>query len=742
MPGIFDDDDSLTEFDMDDVKRRVENGVAETEDEGKPQADVVDPESAPIGENGLQLLKQLGQSFSKLVSPLSNEGDLLDDSFSEMSDSETTEIAKMNTSKEYLSYLESLFKSFEPLLKDQKYKTSKLNNQQEELSIGVLNIIEHNRAAFELELFERMNFLLSDINELIDKKLHLAEDATDYDWLIPFEVMVNVLNLLNFLYFSSREEKTSLLILWCNRADIEPSESLGKEMLSNDDYCLRPDFWRVYIKKLAMRGQFSKACDAIVDGMQKIDSDWKPIMGDVVHLLSDYDVVNFSQDNTAFLDWKQKTCALRDYLAETSFNSDATQAMHQIREVVEILSGSSHAILHNSTTWYECLLAMFLFQMPDVAEIPSYYSLALSEFAHDREHVRDWEIICMDLLEGKFLQMINALVILDKPTSTYVAVLCDTINLFQEYDAVLTLSNDASENMTIPDFLLKDLALNLLTAQETCAMGIGLWVLLKYPETRQVLTETLPRFEIRTNDDLEWCLSVCSMMRLPATSSQVLINRARRCEEEGLQLESLTYYSKAGALKQVRNKCWLIFENALIEGKEFSEDIINKIIRGELLGDDEIVLDQAVRQCLAPYAVLIQYYDLKGCQKDTLALQHLMRLMDFPHLPAKYFSLLIAQFLPFVLSHENHFTSQEICAVIQMINRFERECQEGSENLKEAHDLYLFAKSEKYLQTVSDTDWRRSVMAMGRELPDSCENLNLVLRKELNNRVAKNFLTI
>ncbi|KAH3667152.1 hypothetical protein OGAPHI_002801 [Ogataea philodendri] len=562
--------------------------------------------------------------------------------------------SNMDTSEEYVQFLTTIYHTFEPLLTNQAYKH--FSEDDEESNFGVLSQIQENIKEKKQTLQSIMSIVINSLKDLISTK-SINDPNFQETFIFNYEEILNVLNLLNAVYFSNEEERIALLSVWINRADIQPDDGLAEEVLSFENPYRNLLFWSSYVKKLLLRGLFKESLDALDQSnwknLKTEDLNLFNIITDFKKLLETYDMLRFSADAKEFLIWKQSMVQLRERAASTSFVEAGIAA--EIQELLNITSASSSAILDAADTWYEALFAHYLYQLPSLELLDEYMQVSIDR--HPPETVQSWETMCIELLQGKMLSVITSIEMLDKSIATFTSVLMVSAGLLKGYLSVISFT-EATLSATI-DQMLEDLAFSYLTHRELFPIGIGILIMVNNSNSREVVSELLPRYQITNNDDFEWCLSICAKLKLRQTAVKIYLIQGSKLAAIGYLYEALYCYTEAGDYVKLTQLVWSIFEKLLVG------DLQDSTLTAKIRSNE--ILEPALRQAVSPLAVLDQFLQ----QKDTVKFKPLFQLFDFTYLPKHYKMGLIMLLEPYL--GKRLLSVDELVEFIRVLNQFEKE---------------------------------------------------------------------
>lgn len=600
-------------------------------------------------------------------------------------------IPQLDQSSEYRSFLNNLYKDFEPLLKNKKYKHYLEPENDEYMQIGVVSTIKHNREERQLFLRKLMSFTLSYLQTLIKEKMNSDFGNFSDQWVVNYEEIINVLYLLNALHFGNDDESIVLFQQWIERIDIQPDDELLASVFQGSDKPYQnPAFWSVYVKKLLLRCSFSQLVNDLkvsqYEELKDSDSELFLLIEDLISLIESYDPVLFSSDVSAFLRWKKVAVELRE--AANNVNAKNVMIHSELLELLSILAGSSQTIDDSSSSWYECFLGHFLYQMPSKKLIPEYIENALQIDTYEKplDGIESWDSICVELFRGKYLTVIASLEALDKSIGTFIAVLVEAAGLLDRYskdidaDDVIDktiASRGISSNI---DRMVEDLALTYLNSQELFAIGVGILVSVGSSKSREILSEMLPTYEIKDSDDFEWVLSICSRLKLTQTLRTIQQMQGERFYEKQLIPNALSCFAESGLPDKVVSTVWRLFEDALLNGG------LDAGLAAQLFDSDLSKSNTILRQSLSPLYALHQVLRQDGPDDHARWFHRLHALLEFAYLPGRYKCGLLL--LVFDNLNKGVFDMENLVALIESINGYEKDLHRDAELLYKSTLFY------------------------------------------------------
>ncbi|VEU23264.1 DEKNAAC104391, partial [Brettanomyces naardenensis] len=630
-------------------------------------------------------------------------------------------------SSERVEFLNRLYEDFEPLLKNKTYKT--YSEEDDDMNIGVLSIIEKHKEEKKTFLRSLTTNTIENLKDLISLKMkEMAgneDDEANFTNIFNYEEVLNVLNLLNALKFAREDERIILLQMWVNRASLQPEESTVAEAMDNEDGKPYRNiiFWSGYMKKLILRGYFDQALSALDESgygeLEGTDKNLFDLITDFGTLMANYDAVTFSHDLKAFIEWKKGVVNVRDRAQTLHYKN--IEISVELQEIISLMSGLEKTVEASCSSWYEFVLARFMYGMPSMKLMDGYVEAA--EAAFPINSVYSWETICLDLFRSKYLKVITSLEVVDRSIATYIAVLLSADGLLAQYSELM--KEEGEDIGTTIDKMLGDLALAYLTDQELFPIGVGILVTSGDSKSREILSQMLPTFQIENNDDFEWCLSVCAKLKLPQTAIRIYNIQGEALLNRGYEYESLECFAEAGNPTKVVESVWKIFENLLLDG-DYEDNLLNERI------DRNDIESPILRQALAPLALLREIVLNKDSSKPPF--DKLINLLEFKYLPAYYKPVLLLLILPYF--NTGTFSLEQLIEIIKILNSYEKQLKKDDEAFENSSEMYSLAiERGKDTKSEDEFDWRNR-----NELPKNCGELIFEMRKMISFEVSFKFL--
>ncbi|CUM65220.1 uncharacterized protein PRCAT00002851001 [Priceomyces carsonii] len=684
----------------------------------------------------------------------------------------------------YCKYVNGLYKVIEELLED--YRQLDIENEpiglitsSNDIGINASKEVKNQKLSDSFtRIIEALDRLIKELsqcpngNNEEDSIANSNSDNKDED-LENFQFLMNILECIQAnCFYSDINVRPELISKWINKYDAKPDNELVESVAINSPKpYLHHQFWNTYISQLILRGMVTQAGEAIAHSNYEELKESEPklytVISDFKTLLSNYSTMSLKGQ---FPQWKLACCEFRDIYSKMVEGITLPQLSiikGQIYDLICILTGLPKTISNLCDNWYEIYSALALYQVRDDKNLyKEFYKVAISELppaiSSDGDDLFDIvEHSYVDVMEGNFLKVLEAIFKLDPATSSYVSKLFEMKGYLDSYYSISDLDSLESfiNKKTISDYFLMIHAYNCLNLHSLIPVGIGL---LLNPEiatskqlsvnNRKVVAEVLPKYVYRTNDDLEWGLTICAKLNLVSTAKELYYLHGLKSLEEGLLLESLNMFvncydptlingaSNIDGMKKVHYIAWdLIFQDSLLNNRPVADELINGIVEHKV--SDKLDIHPVIKQCLAPYAVLFEFYRSLGQDNQSNSaikrLSRLIHLIRFNHLPRKFCPLLLSQILPFLISSYYKFTLPDVIVIIELINSYESQVKD--EELEEGESLYKYAIANIESET-KPYDWRVILKSSGTSIPKSVHELLKRLRNEIVVKIGKVYI--
>lgn len=650
----------------------------------------------------------------------------------------TTIVPTFDGDEVYADYVSNLYSIYDAL-GDEKY-----------YSVPVAGLVKRNALREQTEVLNKaMTLTLEELQNYIQKR---RDNGDAEGSIFELEEVLFILNCLKALYFTPEYQIPESLALWANMSDPQPDRQLTDGIMQSEKPYTHPYFWK-FLTQLALRGLYTNAAEALkqsrFDELQSTDQQLYNLFIDTYHLLESYPE---NSPHELFKQWK--TTAGQAANNASVRNTQYPELNKHLKTFLNVISGNQTTILEESGTWYEALIGLIYYHIPSSDLLGEYFTLATKH--HKPDYTSIWELASVDIFQENFLQVLRAISSFSTATAAYVSALCEAKGLLRGYsfdddhktNSQLLLTQDLFSTTNPSEFLLHTHALDCLTVDRLVPVGIGLLAASRNPTARSVIAEYLPRYNFQSNDDVEWALTICASLKLPQIAHVIFRTAAQRSLSEGLLLEALSLFARAGEVDYVKHHAWLIFENSLIRGAPIEDVVINSTV------DDSIVIDGVdpellklpplLRQTLAPYAVLYRFWMLKKEGSLRLALTKLINLLKFQHLPPRLFGILIAQLLPFIIFvvPPKVLLKRDLLTVVKILDKYESEVFQKTDNKsqKMKHDCDELYQVSINQESLSPDYWVSYLSEAGVTPPSDLKSLLKTIRRNLAVEIGRAFM--
>lgn len=674
-------------------------------------------------------------------------------------------------SKLYFEYVTQLFKILQPLSENPDINT--LNEDMEE-QIGIVSATNDFGLSASKSLKTRK---LSDAFTRVSESLSIFINKLDSanvneDTKERFYYLLSIVDCLQAnIFYPNIRVRPELLSRWINRFDYKPDQELIEVVMVNTTRpYLHDQFWNTYLSQLITRGLLAQAVTAISRSRYEELEDKSPALYSVIHdflvLLESYTSMSMKYQ---FYQWKLSCCELRDSIPqfkEKIHDTKETLIINQIHDLLRILTGLPKSISLHCANWYEVFTALSLYQVRDDEKLfKDYYTISISarppamlEDSDDLSSVV--ETTFLNIMDENFLKVLGSINSIDSATAAYISRFLEYKGLLDSYypDMVLNNLSETISRKTISEYLLTLHAYECLNTHELVPVGIGL---LANPNlstssktverNRETIAEFLPNYKCATNDDLEWCLSICAKFDMIITARKLYLKYGKKSLEDGYIYEALNMFVNCfdpdssdsepnEGIKQVHYIIWdLLFDNCLLTGLPVQDQLLNNIIEHKV--DPAFEINPIIRQCLSPYAVLVEVLNsMKSpTEGDTNnILSKLIYLLRFKHLPSRHYPLLLCQLIPLLMSNNSKFELPDLIVIIELLDNYET--QSLPEDLEEGGKLYEEAASYS-IDASNSCDWRNCLLERKFDIPKNMKNLVKLLRNEVVTKVGAVYIS-
>lgn len=603
--------------------------------------------------------------------------------------------------------------------------------------------------------------------KVIENLQEFKHQVPETDEVVELDVVLNILQCLGANYFyTDVNKKPELLVKWINTFDNKIAyELIDEVMYDTPQPYLHRSFWNVLIVNLLIRGLFEPASNLLessrYEELAEKDRELFSIISDVHELISSYTVFALKKQ---FQEWKLRACEFRDLLGKRKdqVNEEHDTIFVQIFDVACIITGFKNTIEEYCNEWYEVYVASALFQVRDDEELyPIYFQNAVQakpsfipEDRDDRDTTQVTLASFTDILEESFVKVLQTLHEFNPVTAATVSKFLELKGFFQSYyRSPPTTIQEVLDKKTFSEYFLIRQAYECLNIHDLVPVGIGLLLnedictsQVSIFENRKTISQFLPKFEYRTNDDLEWGLTICAKLNLTVTARELYYTQGLKSLDGGLLFEALNMFAKSydpanvedlnvvsnDGFKKVHYIVWdLIFQDSLINNRPIQDELINNLVDNKV--DEGFEIHPIIRQCLSPYAVLFQLFKSLDGGDKVAAMSKLVNLLKFTFLPKKFYPLLLSQVLPFLVDTSYPFQLPGLIILIEFINNYERD--RDVEEFNEGESLYKYSV-EHYEEVIEHYDWRKKV-----DIPKDVNELIKVIRNEISAKIGQVYIS-
>ncbi|KAL6452825.1 NUP85 Nucleoporin NUP85 [Candida maltosa Xu316] len=675
--------------------------------------------------------------------------------------------------QKYIQYINSLYKIIEKVTSNDTINLLDVDDNKS--PIGLITDGSNNnnkrRNGFE-RIDDAFQQVVGDLQDLISSAPEESHSSNEFQSL---QHSLYILECLEAnVFYHDLKRKPELIIKWVNTFDPKPdSELLNEVMINTPKPYLHPQFWNTCLSQLIIRGLLPQVHDVIEHSQYQELEEKCP---DLYSFITDFDTLLSNYTSFAlkgqFTQWKLLACEFRDSLSAANYKS-VTDPVYkiiitQIYDLACIITGLPKTISSYCDTWYEVYLALSLYQIRDNEEVyEDFYKTAISEKPPPvllQQEIDDFDELSessfINILEGNYVKVLEALHELDPPTTAYISELMELKQVLNSYylDSTIdtaTSFKDLLNRRTISEYFLTRHAYDCLNIHDLVPVGVGILLNSVISSSnnagfnnRKVIANFLPNYHYKTNDDLEWALTICADLNLLSTARQLYYQAGLKSLDDGYIYEALNNFvncydptfltgeNHSEGMQKVHYIIWdLIFADSLTNNRPVKDELINNIIDKKV--EPNFKIHPVIQQCLSPYAVLKKFYASLANEetKFTDKISKLIHLLQFNFLPKRFVPLLLVQFLPFLMNSNVHFQLSDLIVIIDIIDNYET--SRGEDDLKEGSELYLYSINN-IEPDATKHDWR---IVLGKDnLPKSVNLMIRTLRDEITAKVGKVFI--
>lgn len=643
----------------------------------------------------------------------------------------------------------------------QQLEDADLRFEDTEYEIGV---IDNSKLAKLAVIEDKINFtflkIIENLETLINKSNSDNEETMD-DSQANYELLLHILDCLYaHKFILNANLKPNYLCKWVNRFDPQPDRQLVQDVMMIPKPYLHPLFWNRLISKLICRGLMDQAVNAIKNShYEELQENTESsvvyeVIEDLTNLLISYNTMSLKNQ---FANWKLSCCEFRDlfHTFKKKTSGSNLRLLDQIHDLLLILTGLPKTISNYSDSWYEIFACLSLYQVRDEEPLyKEYFEISTNEKPPSLITVdpyKNLEKTFLNIFEGNYLHVLMQIDEIDSSTSSLVSRLLEIKKILSSYYSTVLTTGLRS----ISEYLLTKYAYQCLENHSLVPIGIGILLndhVMTDPKTNKaIIAEFLPNYHCKTNDDLEWSLTICAKLGLVTTANELYKIHGSKSLKEGYIYEALNMlvngYSadepldetttQNEAIKGIHHIVWdIIFQDSLLNGRPVEDELINNIIEHKVKFD----IHPVIKQCLSPYGVLYEFFKANKqiLSESILAkdkISKLIHLLEFIHLPKKFVPLLLGQFFVFLSDEHYLFQIPDLIVIIELIDNFEDNLVNGV--LDTCQELYEYAIS---MEIDDDSDWRK-ILKKQSKIPENVQSLIRLLRNKIAHKIGQVYVT-
>lgn len=529
---------------------------------------------------------------------------------------------------------------------------------------------------------------------------------------------LNIVKCLNATRFTpdSRHNISDQFMEWVNTVDGGWPIDSTEEIMLYSAPLEHPSFWNRMVS-LVCRGELEVAAsslEAVING--PLHEDMRVHINYTIQLCRSYPVGAPVLD---FRTWKGQCNEVHRSLQSV----DDTMNAQGLSRVLNVLRGDKESLLELDEPWFVILGDFLKYHDPSRTRLNEYYNMVIK--AHPIDVTITWEKGCSEVLKGNYLTVIRDIESLDRCTAVTVTELCRQRRLLDIYTVDIGQSEKPITWLTLSH------AQNCLANTKLIRIGVEMLenISHEHREARRIIQEFLPRYDFTDNEDMEWALRVCSRMNLNTTSLRLHRIAAVKYVQNQCFLEAFIEFDRAKDLDGMRVFSWKLFE----------ESLVNVAARGDPLTlaavgkDNTINIPHAVRECLSPFAVLVEYFNFLQDGLFAEAASNIVALVQFPYIPVKYYGLLVVSALPLLSrSRPRVLKTSDLIALINALDKLGKNV--GDELAESGKALIQYSLSLATSQ-MEPWDWRQTFQRF-----DTCEQIVRRIRIDIAREISRSYL--
>ncbi|KAK9479853.1 Nup85 nucleoporin-domain-containing protein [Lipomyces japonicus] len=485
--------------------------------------------------------------------------------------------------------------------------------------------------------------------------LHILDAArlrTEDEYLDDAYIVANC--LISAFFVPSGTTRAGLIMEWVNRTDQRPTIEQSTDIMTSPIPSDEPEFWS-FVHKLALRGLFLQCSNCLQkSGIEFGDAGSSSVFQSLISVL---DSAPRGEDwQSGHRTWRARVITF----AESVPKVQDIRLRKGVSTIFNILRGDADTILALSDTWQEATAAMFLFHDPSPVRLTEYFEKVVKVFPVD--DTLEVERACAAVFSTNIPTALAILEVLDVCAAAHVADFCDRQGMLDAYFDMDTLGLPSFR-----DYLFLEHGEACTMNKETWFIGVSYLRETDSAGSKGLIEETLKRTYPDSEETLDQLLEIARELGLESAYHQIVNSWSKIKLFEGKIGDALISLADIGNYIEMRGIVWKLFEDGLTNGIAIPDLQLQKFLSSPEKAPD------AVREFIAPYALLFQFFNSKQDDDVAQASQYLSTLLQFKFLPAKYFAVLIT-LLESLLDrkHPRTLPIEELTGVITELYKWEK----------------------------------------------------------------------
>lgn len=473
----------------------------------------------------------------------------------------------------------------------------------------------------------------------------------------------NIIRCFHAVCFQADNQNkiASSFMNWVNCANVNPATEMLAEIMSGSKPLNHPMFWQC-VCSLVLRNLTDLATQCFQAVLpQFVDGQASLCIQQIIHLLQNYDS---EREPHIFRAWKDQTL----HCLQNALHIGDLELRQNITVLLQILSGDTNTIIEISSSWFEAIAAFFCYIDPTRLKLEEYYEIAVDHLPVDSTVA--WEEGCSAVLTGQYFLAIEKIESLDPFAATVICESCEAKGIMDGY-------TDSSFT-SVRNWLLINFAKLCLADTEVYAVGIELLQLIQTAEAREIFAEYIPRVDFESPEDVNIAIHAALAFELPEIARMLNKITAKKMEAQGSYVEALIHLDTSKDTKALVQVAWKLFEEVLISGDLTDNEILMDAVNNTL----DFEISPAVRNALAPYAVLAKAIVFVNENASSQAAQHIAALFKFPYMPLKYLGLLFLLATTLLdRSKPRVFSTSQIVLMMKALDKWEDSANEKEQQV-------------------------------------------------------------